>query len=70
MVDCNSKNIVTGYPKVDSAGGLIQAQDSRQKAEVIDRSALSVLQDINIQLRLMNMYLAKLTDEHIEEGDL
>ena len=44
--------------------------DNRNKVNSIDLNAEHLLYSILIELKLLNTYMTKLTDEHIEEGDI
>ena len=66
-----AKRVVT----VDSTGSLLEEGTRRDEAGVIkqavtDENALSVLEGIHKQLKIMNIHLSKLSDEHIDDEEV
>ena len=44
--------------------------DNRRRVDSLDLSTEDLLYSVLTELRILNVHMAKLTDEHIEKGDI
>lgn len=51
-------------------GGATQTENGRAESIVADDDVRELMKEMVLQMRIMNMYLAKIADEFVEEEDL